>query len=395
MKSTRVAATLLVAAAAAASAAAQRIKLPLPLSELEARARADSNDAAAHYNVALGYWNARRWDDAERALRLAVRLDPKLAEGYLALGRLTFARRPALWDDIYQRRVADEWRQPLEESFRLYRRAFLVNPLVDLRIEAAARPPKSIYWTQSQYYESLYRYLFQGFDDLVSGRYEAAFNGLSNLIRDTKPASLRENLPDFVYYYHGLAAAHLDRWDDAIADFGRLLDRSLREISPDSLVYFIPIETNQYRYMLAVLHHRAGQLDQALARYQEALENDLGLYMAYVRMADLYESRKQWSEAVEARRHAINANPEDPSLLLDLGTTLARAGRPIDAEEALGQALEANARDVRALYYLGVIQERLGKTAEAAASFKRFVALAPSRYERQVQHATQRIAALQ
>lgn len=39
----------------ASPGAAQRIKLPVKLEKLEARALADSNDAAAHYNLGLGY----------------------------------------------------------------------------------------------------------------------------------------------------------------------------------------------------------------------------------------------------------------------------------------------------------------------------------------------------
>jgi hypothetical protein len=46
--------------------AAQRINLPYKLSELEQRAQRDSNDAAIQYMLALGYWNAKPWDDARR-----------------------------------------------------------------------------------------------------------------------------------------------------------------------------------------------------------------------------------------------------------------------------------------------------------------------------------------
>ena len=46
-------------------APAQHIKLSASLDNLEKTARADSNDPAAHYNLALAYWNAKRWDDAD------------------------------------------------------------------------------------------------------------------------------------------------------------------------------------------------------------------------------------------------------------------------------------------------------------------------------------------
>jgi hypothetical protein len=38
-----------------------QFRLPMKLDELERRMHADSNDPAAHFNVALAYWNAKRW----------------------------------------------------------------------------------------------------------------------------------------------------------------------------------------------------------------------------------------------------------------------------------------------------------------------------------------------
>ncbi|HXF95354.1 MAG TPA: tetratricopeptide repeat protein [Gemmatimonadales bacterium] len=144
-----------------------------------------------------------------------------------------------------------------------------------------------------------------------------------------------------------------------------------------------------------MLDQRAGRPADALSRYREVVEQDIGFYMAHVRMAEIHEGAARWDRAVEARRHALNANPDDPSLMLDLGVTLAKAGRLADAEEALRQALEANPRDARVPYYLGVVQQQLGEAADAAASFRRFLTLAPSRYDRQIADARRRLASLE
>lgn len=385
---------LAVAVATGTSLAHAQFRLPKKLNELETIARKDSNDAAAHYNLALAYWNAKRWDDVERELRLAVTIEPQFAEGWLALSRLPFGRRNKLWDDIAERRVPAEFQPKLDEAWRNYQRAFIINPLVDLRIEAAARPAKSAYWTATEQLTTLYDYLFGGFDDIQSGNYEAAFNGFSRLVGDMPTAAEREMLPDFIYYYRGLAAAHIERWDDAIVDFGRLLANSERRQSPDSLIYYLPIETNEYRYMLGVLYQRAGRLAEAVQYYREALENDIGLYMANARLAGIAETNLNWPAAIKERRAAVNANPDDPSLLLDLGKTLAGSGDWAGAEETLKQAMDANPRDSRVPYYLGIVQQQLNKKEEARASFDRFIALAPSRYARQVENAKQRMAAL-
>lgn len=385
---------LAVAVATGTNVASAQFKLPKKLDELEQIARKDSNDAAAHYNLALAYWNAKRWDDVERELRLAVTIEPQFAEGWLALSRLPFGRRNKLWDDIAENRVSAEFRPKLDEAWRNYERAFIINPLVDLRIEAAARPLKSAYWTATEELTNQYEYLFGGFDDIQSGNYESAFHRFDRLINDMPTPADRDALPEWVFYYRGLAAAHIERWNDAIADFAQLLGASERGQSPDSLIYYLPIETNQYRYMMGVLYQRAGNLQDAVRYYREALENDIGLYMANSRLAGIAETNMNWPVAVKERRAAVSANPDDPSLLLDLGKTLAGAGDWTGAEQTLKQAMDANPRDSRVPYFLGIVQQQLNKKEEARASFDRFVALAPSRYARQVDNAKQRLAAL-
>src|SRR5437899_978437 len=114
-------ALLLGCAFGLAPLAAQKIQLPAGLAELESRAKKDSNDAAAHYNVALAYWNAERWDDVDSALHRAIRLDPDFAAVYMALAALPYARRSQLFDEEYEHRVPSDWEPKIEESERMYR----------------------------------------------------------------------------------------------------------------------------------------------------------------------------------------------------------------------------------------------------------------------------------
>jgi tetratricopeptide (TPR) repeat protein len=147
--------------------------------------------------------------------------------------------------------------------------------------------------------------------------------------------------------------------------------------------------------MLGVLNQRAGRLSDAEHLYRTALVNDIGLYMAHARLAAIAESKGDWPTAAAERRAAVNANPDDPSLLLDLGRTLSAWGDFAAADEALKQAVGANARDSRGWYYLGIVEQQLNKKEEARDAFGRFIALAPSRYARQIADAKQRLAALQ
>lgn len=381
---------------AAAPLGAQRIRLPASLSELESRAATDSNDATAHYNLALAYWSAERYNDAERALQQAVLIDPRFAPGYLALAYLPFARHPELWREIDERRVPDEWRKPLEESDRLYRRAYLIDPLVDTRIIGATFPGKSVLWSIDDQLFRLYDYVFQGIDDLATGRYEDAYVHFQRMINDLDGDRHPKRIPAWVLWYHGLAAGHLNRREEAVQDFQMLLDRVLeKEVQRRDSLVRIPLETNQYRYVLAWAENLAGRVNDARRLFQEALVNDAGLYMAHVQLAGIYESSRMWDEAIAERQHAVNANPDDPSLALDLGVTFAKTGRWEQAAATLRLAMEANPRDARTPYYLGVVEQQLANKEDARAAFTRFLAIAPSRYDRQIADARQRLAALQ
>jgi predicted Zn-dependent protease len=197
-------------------------------------------------------------------------------------------------------------------------------------------------------------------------------------------------------FWHGLAAAQVGRHDDATWDFATILSRleNTEEAAKDSTLR-IPLRTNEFRYILGVLKQRAGKPNEAIDLYRQALQNDIGLYMAQVRLAQIYEENNMLAEAVVERRAAVNTNPDDPSLLLDLGKTLARANQWIDAEKALQEAVAANPRDPRPYYFLGIVEQHQNKTAEARAAFNDFIARAPSRYAPQVADARQRLNALQ
>ncbi|HEX7335778.1 MAG TPA: tetratricopeptide repeat protein [Gemmatimonadales bacterium] len=375
---------------------AQRIKLPMKLAELEIRARQDSLDAAAHYNVALAYWNEKRFDEAERELRDAAALDPRFAEAYLALAYLPYARRPKLWTEESRDRVPDEWKQRLEESDRMYRRAFLVNPLVDLRIAGAVTMPRDPHW--ETLYPGVYEFYFQAFDDMLQGNYEQAYGRFTKLHRERRIEGPGQGkLPVSFHWFEGLAAAHTQRWVPAKQKFEYLIEESIAEekkMEEKDLVR-IPLRTNEYRYFLANVTHAAGHTERALDLYRKTLENDLGLYMAHVQMANIYEAQRRYPEAIEERQRAVNANPDDPSLVLDLGVTVGKSGKFAEAEVLLQQAAEANPRDPRVPFWMGLCQAEQGKRDEAKASFTRFLAMAPARWDKQIGMAKQRLAALQ
>jgi tetratricopeptide (TPR) repeat protein len=371
-------------------AAAQQLKVEAAMSELEAIARRDSNDAVAQYNLALAYWSKRRWTDAERRFHAALAIDQGFAPAHLALAYLPRASGK-FWTEhvivipggyrIYYYTAPDSVVGTFD---RLYRRAVMLDPLVDIRIAVATE------WRGGHITD-----FDQALFDYNDGKWEQAVRRFGELVADSGAfRGERSGLFERVLWYRALALERLGRRAEAIDDLQRLLDRSLRREASDTLFRW-PLRTNEYRYVLAYLKQRAGDHDAAVALYEEALTQDLGLYPAHTRIADIYEGARMWEPAVAAREQAVNAFPEDPGLSLNLGLTLAKAGRLRQAEAALAHAWEANHRDSRSAYYLGIVRQQLDDKEGARAAFSHFLASAPSRYERQRQDARQRLAALQ
>ena len=374
-------------------AQAQRARLLVSLPDLEARVGQDSLDPVAHYDIALGYWVAGRFDDAERSLQRAVTIEPKFAPGYLGLAFLPYARRPKLWKEDLKNKVPPEWVARVEESDRFFRHAFLLDPMVDLKIYGLVLPPREAIVIGRNATEA-YAALIRGFESFWDGQYGVSYAWLQQVLQKVDRGK-DDDVPEALLWYHGLAAAHTYRYDVALTDFRRLLARAVVKEQTDTLVRSFSLRSNQIRYVLATIARRAGQGDEAVALYQESLEKDLGLFMGHVQMAEIYEERRQWDAAILERRRAVESNPENSSLQYDLGYTLAQALRFHEASEVLSGAMEANPHNARIPYTLGLVRLRLKDRSGARDAFRRFVAMAPSRFGTQATEARQRIAELE
>lgn len=371
---------------------AQRVELLVPVAELEARAMRDSLDPGAHYDAALGYWVVKRYDDAERELRRALAIEPKFAPSCLALAYLPFARRPKLWKEMSENRIPTTLTGTFDEAVQLYQRAFLLDPMVDLKVYGLVMPPRPalvVGFNSDRTYVALVR----GFESFWNGDYQISLDWLQRVLNEFD-ARRQADIPRVLLWYHGLAAAHVDRYDVAIADFRVLLDRALVRERTDSLQYFT-LASNQVRYVLATIYRRGRRPEEAIALYQESLANDLGLYVAHTQLADIYEEREQWVEAIAERRRAVDTFPDDPSLRFDLGRTLAHSRDFPEAAEVLSEAMQANPFNARIPYTLGQVQLRLGDRAAARRTLERFVQMAPSRFRSQVSEVQRQIAELE
>ncbi len=392
----RITLALLLALTVAPPLTGQSLRLMTrDLAKVQALARADSNDAEMQYYLALAYWQRHRWPQADSVLRLVIRLDPRFAEGYLALSYLPYARRRTLSDEEERGRVPEEWRSALEEAHSFYQRAFRINPLVDLRVFSVVyeiEEPRVLDYTSEAYL--IYERYFAWFVDLGMTRYGSAYDRLRKLAqREFDESTHPDKVPDYILWYRGLAAAHSQRFPAAMADFQVLLDRAVKKQQRDEVVH-VPLHDNEYRFMLAALNHVTGHADQAATLYREALEHDLGLVMAHTYLAALYEDAGQADSALVERQRAAEGNDDDPTTLFEYAAALFNLQRTGEAEAPLRRARDANPRYPAVHYLLGRVLEELGRAPEARDCYTQFIAVAPERLRDLVTDARQRLAAL-
>ena len=378
----RIAMTLVVLSLVPRSGAAvQRVNLTIPIEDLEAAAVRDSNDAAVQYNLGLGLLVKKHYDQAEEAFRSAIAVNPKFAPAYLALSFVPYARRDKLWKEVSRGKVSAEWQPVIDEAYDLRFQAYMLDPFADLSVIGAVVPPReSLHLTKRQM--AVYQRLVRGFEYLWGARYDNAFEWFDGLLRAYRQEDLEP--PEWLLWYHGLAAGHTFRYTVAVSDFQRLMDWAAERDTADVLQQVPFAESNYFRYIIGVIYQQAGKRQQAFDTFRQVLEYDLSMYMAHVRIADLYESRKLWRKAMVERQRALEVKPDDSGLMLDLGLTYVRMGYWSDAEEILRQAMEINPRNPRIPYLYADACVKLDRPEAARGALTRFIALAPSNFHSQV-----------
>jgi tetratricopeptide (TPR) repeat protein len=346
--------------------------------ELAAMVRADSNEAQGHYLLGLLFIRREKYDRAEASLRTAIALDSRQAEAHLALAQLPYLQRPQLGSEEARGRVPDAWEARLDEARKFYRRAFVIDPLVSLRSMSMLFPQGR--WRGRDYTSDeskSYELFFEGFDDLASGRYRDALQRLDQLAKQVFHGERDlDRIPEFVLWARGMAAARVRADSIAIRDFQALVARGEKR-ERDARVVPVQLRTNEYRYILGVFHQRAADTTRAIELLRGAAEADLGLDMAHVRLAEIHRARRDIAAEMQERQRAVQSNPEDATLLLELAMLRYEVGELEEAEDELQRATALNPRDPRAFYLLGVILQGQRRMAEARTMFERAAAVAP------------------
>jgi tetratricopeptide (TPR) repeat protein len=122
-------------------------------------------------------------------------------------------------------------------------------------------------------------------------------------------------------------------------------------------------------YNLGLIHQSRGELDQAQARFERALQIDAEEIDASYQLGRIALQQKRYPEAIQNFEHVVMRNPAHSQYEVwrEVAATYIAAGQFEDARTALDQFLEHRPSDPEGLYLMGRAHAGLGHKREATS----------------------------
>jgi len=138
-------------------------------------------------------------------------------------------------------------------------------------------------------------------------------------------------------------------------------------------------------YNIAYSQTQKKDLEKAEAAYKKAIELKADYGEAYSGLANIYNMQRKFDEAAAASAKALElsgagggaASGGSPDALFNQGVVLWNGGKIADAKKAFEGAIQANPNHAEAHYQLGMALVNEGNLAGAATEFETYLKLAP------------------
>jgi tetratricopeptide (TPR) repeat protein len=284
----------------------------------------------------------RRFDEAERAYRLALDLNPDYSEVYNNLGNLL--------------RIAGR----LIESVQMFLKALELSPS-----SAEVHNNYGNVLVDNGRYEEAVQYFLRA--TILNANYEIAFNNLGNVyniigkLDESERAYQRalELKPDYIEVYGNLGnlLRHAKRFNDAKAVFQYALS-----LTPDSAELL-----NNYGNVLMDCE----LFSDGESYYRKAIILNPSYATAYYNRGNALTMLKRYSVAEKCYRQALGLKPDYIEADMNLGVVLVRLGRYYEAEEIFLRlvCLDPEFNDV--YNHLGLIYMLTGRYAESEVNYSK------------------------
>ncbi len=128
-------------------------------------------------------------------------------------------------------------------------------------------------------------------------------------------------------------------------------------------------------YNAAKEAHSQGEVRRAMAIYRELLALNPGHVKARNNLGLLLDHTGDSEEALQQLQLCLNAEPDNPQVLVNRGGVLGTLGRFAEAEDDLRRALELDATNAEAHFNLGLLMSRRGLWRDALPHLRRSIEL--------------------
>jgi len=136
-----------------------------------------------------------------------------------------------------------------------------------------------------------------------------------------------------------------------------------------------PVSPGNAAYVEAQALRDKGHIEEALAKFREAIAADPRHVAARTALGELLLKIRRDDEAVVALRAAVDKTPSFPLAWYDLAFAYRARGRMAEAVDAYQHYIKLRPDDPDPYYGLGRALERLGRSTEARQAFQTYVAM--------------------
>ena len=161
----------------------------------------------------------------------------------------------------------------------------------------------------------------------------------------------------------GLAMHNNGQLDEAAAHFEKAL-----QMQPDDYLALLN---------MGVIRFYQGRVPEAIEYAQAAIRSDAGAAKAHNLLGMALANQNRNEEAFDEMRRAVELAPKDPDIRNGLGLTLARLSRIPEAIDQFHEALRLNPRDAGAHANLGLALLASGNPRESISEFEAALRLNP------------------
>lgn len=185
-----------------------------------------------------------------------------------------------------------------------------------------------------------------------------------------------EAAPHFAQARYALAMAYrrMGRLDDAERELAihQRLGQTPPPAAPDPWMEEVESLNRGARAEVAAgaILARSGRSDEAIERFEQALESNPQLPVAHANLILLYGQQGDLEQAERHYREAIALSPNWADAHANWGGLLLRSGRPEEAAAALERAVAASPHFASARLQLGMALDTLSRPEEAAEQFR-------------------------